>query len=233
MSLKPIWPMLAATALIAMAPSAMAEGSPQTKGANVNTAATGTKGGVASLAMAQELYLLGMANKDALMVLTAAKLAASVEVKAVTHTKETKGDALPDQAKGADAPTDAATMMTAAKMLAGEDEVIAGLIEDVAVEGSRGRVAGASSTLSQLSAGQSDVWEIPFYGDSYAEVAVLGDGDANLDLLVTDENGHTICFDVSWSDKIYCDFSPSWNGYFYVTVQNNGAMRNSYHLITN
>ena len=136
-------------------------------------------------------------------------------------------------ADGADAPVDAAAMMTSAKELAGEDEVIAGLIDDAEAEGARGRVGGASSTMSRLPAGQTDVWEIPFYGDSYAELAVVGDGDANLDVLVTDENGNTICYDVSWSDKVYCDFVPSWNGYFYVTVQNNGGSRNSYYLMTN
>jgi hypothetical protein len=74
---------------------------------------------------------------------------------------------------------------------------------------------------------------VPFYADSYAEIAVLGDGDANLDVLVTDENGNTICYDVSWSDTIYCDFIPAWNGYFTVTVQNNGKRPNSYLLMTN
>ena len=198
-----------------------------------NTTATGTKGAVATMAMAQDLYALGMANKDALTVLTAAKLAASVDVKDVDRKKETKGDAAADQADGVDAPVDAATMLASAKELAGEDEVLTGLIEDAEAEGSRGRIGGASQTLSRLPAGQTDTWEIPFYGDSYAELAVIGDGDANLDVLVTDENGNTICYDVSWSDKVYCDFVPSWNGYFYVTVQNNGGSRNSYYLVTN
>ena len=235
MPFKALVPVLATTALVALALPAFAEGTAAdpAKGPNVNTAATGTKGGVATLALAQDLYVLGMANKDALAVLTAAKLAASVDVKEVEQKKETKGEALADQPDGVDAPVDSATMMAAAKELAGEDEVIAGLIEDAEAEGARGRIGGASSTLSRLPAGQSDVWEVPFYGDSYAEVAVLGDGDANLDVLVTDESGNTICYDVSWSDKIYCDFVPSWNGYFYVTVQNNGGKRNSYYLMTN
>jgi hypothetical protein len=235
MTLNFLLPALATTAFAAFALPALAEGTTAdpAKGPNLNSAATGTKGGVATMALAQDLYTLGMSTKDALTVLTAAKLAGSVDVKEVEQKKETKGDALADQADGVDAPVDAATMMAAAKELAGEDEVIAGLIEDAMAEGARGRVGGASSTLSRLPAGQSDIWEIPFYGDSYAEVAVLGDGDANLDVLVTDENGNTICYDVSWSDKIYCDFVPSWNGYFYVTVQNNGGSRNSYYLMTN
>lgn len=243
MALKSLFPILATTAAVALAVPVMAQttatdstAAPATdaaKGPNVKSSATGTKGAVATLAMAQDLYTLGMANKDALTVLTAAKLAASVDVKEVERKKETKGDAVADQADGVDAPVDAATMMASAKELAGEDEVLTGLIEDAEAEGSRGRIGGASETLSRLPAGQTDVWEIPFYGDSYAELAVLGDGDANLDVLVTDENGNTICYDVSWSDKIYCDFVPSWNGYFYVTVQNNGGSRNSYYLMTN
>lgn len=243
MALKSLFPILATTAAVALAVPVMAQttaadstaapAADAAKGPNVKSSATGTKGAVATLAMAQDLYTLGMANKDALTVLTAAKLAASVDVKDVERKKETKGDAVADQADGVDAPVDAATMMASAKELAGEDEVLTGLIEDAEAEGSRGRIGGASETLSRLPAGQTDVWEIPFYGDSYAELAVLGDGDANLDVLVTDENGNTICYDVSWSDKIYCDFVPSWNGYFYVTVQNNGGSRNSYYLMTN
>ncbi|MBP6736419.1 MAG: hypothetical protein KA139_03220 [Rhodobacteraceae bacterium] len=229
MTTKTLFAALATTALVTLTLPVMAEN----KGPNVDTSATGTKGGVATLAMAQDLYALGMANKDALTVLTAAKLAASVEVKEVEQKKKTEGTETAGQEDGVDAPVDAATMMASAKELAGEDEVLAGLIEDAEAEGSRGRIGGASSTLSRLPAGQTDVWEVPFYGNSYAELAVVGDGDANLDVLVTDENGNTICYDVSWSDKVYCDFVPSWNGYFYVTVQNNGSRRNSYYLMTN
>ncbi len=235
MKYRSLFPVLATTALVALALPALAEGTTAdpAKAPNVNTAASGTRGGVATMAMAQDLYALGMANKDALTVLTAAKLAASVDVKEVEQKKETKGEETAGQGDGVEAPVDAAAMLAAARELAGEDEILTGLIEDVEAEGSRGRIGGASSTLSRLPAGQTDVWEIPFYGDSYAEVAVVGDGDANLDVLVTDENGNTICYDVSWSDKIYCDFVPAWNGYFYVTVQNNGGTRNSYYLMTN
>ena len=229
MTTKTLFAALATTALVGLALPVLAEN----KGPNVDTSATGTKGGVATLALAQDLYALGMANKDALTVLTAAKLAGSVDVKEVEQKKKTEGTETAGQEDGVDAPVDAATMLASAKELAGEDEVLAGLIEDAEAEGSRGRIGGASSTLSRLPAGQTDVWEVPFYGNSYAELAVVGDGDANLDVLVTDENGNTICYDVSWSDKVYCDFVPSWNGYFYVTVQNNGGKRNSYYLMTN
>ncbi|QYZ71555.1 hypothetical protein [Neotabrizicola shimadae] len=201
---------------------------------NVMVGASGTPGAVSQMELAQQLYAVGVANADALTVLTAAKLAAGVELKDTDRKKETKGDAPAEDAEGgAEAPVDAAAMLAKAKELAGEDETLVGLVEDAEAEGSRGRIGGASSTLSRLPAGMTDVWEIPFYGESYAEIGVLGDGDSNLDVLVTDENGNTICYDVSWSDKVYCDFTPAWNGYFYVTVQNTGSVRNSYYLMTN
>ena len=133
----------------------------------------------------------------------------------------------------AKAPVAADAMFAKARELAGEDEAIIGLIDDAMAEGSRGRVGGSVEWPSRLPSGQTDVWEIPFYGDSRAEVAVVGDGDTNLDIAVTDENGNVICYDVSWSDKLYCDWAPARDGYFYVTVQNLGAVQNSYSLLTN
>lgn len=202
-------------------------------GTNVDPAGTGTKGGAAQAIMAQDLYALGMAQQDALTVLTAAKLAMGVTFTDVEREKTTEGDAVAGAEDGGDAPVDAAMMLASAKQLAGEDETLVGLIEDAEAEGSRGRIGGASRTLSRLPGGQTDVWKVPFYGNSYAEVSVLGDGDSNLDVLITDENLNTICYDVSWSDKVYCDFVPAWNGYFYVTVKNTGRKRNSYYLLTN
>jgi hypothetical protein len=131
------------------------------------------------------------------------------------------------------APATADEMFATAMELAGDDEALKGIISDAAAEGNRGRIGGAVSWLSRLPAGQVDVWEVPFYGNSYVEVAVAGDGDANLDMVITDENGNVICYDVSRSDQVYCDFFPAWDGYFYVTVENTGRSRNSYYLLTN
>ena len=230
MKLKKFSIALATTAIVGLAAPVAAQ---DKTGMNVDPAGTGTRGGVAQMAMAQDLYAMGMARQDALTVLTAAKLAAGVDLADVERELETRAGTVTEEADVADAPVDAATMLASAKALAGEDEVLAGLVEDAEAEGSRGRIGGASQTLSRLSAGAVDTWKVPFYGNSYAELAVVGDGDANLDVLVSDENGNTICYDVSWSDKVYCDFVPAWNGYFVVTVENTGVKRNSYYLMTN
>lgn len=264
MTLKSLSAALATTALVALTLPALAQ---DKSGTNAGPAAEGaTAGAAATMGLAQELYAVGLAQGDAVAVLAAAKLAASVEVTeaeageldltrvslteaGVTVTPAEPADlaegalrpaakasfatASSDDDGAADAPVTAEAMFAMAKDLAGDDEALLGLIDDAMAEGSRGRIGGAVKWLSRLPAGMTDVWEIPFYGNSYAEVAIIGDGDANLDVAITDENGNVICYDVSWSDKLYCDWTPAWNGYFYVTVQNVGRKRNSYYLMTN
>lgn len=274
MSLKSLSLILATTAVAALTLPVLAQ---DKTGANVGAAVEGAAPGAAStMGLAQELYALGVAQGDAVTVLAAAKLAASVEVKsaeaaALDPAKVTFGEgvdettfrkkaapaapaapapmmndgspravskatffnAANEDEGAADAPVTADAMFAKAKELAADDEALLGLIDDAMAETGRGRIGGAVEWLSRLPAGQTDVWEIPYYGNSYAEIAVVGDGDANLDVAVTDENGNVICYDVSWSDKLYCDWTPAWDGYFYVTVQNMGGSRNSYYLMTN
>ncbi|MEP1521710.1 hypothetical protein [Ascidiaceihabitans sp.] len=96
-------------------------------------------------------------------------------------------------------------ILAAAKEFAGGDPSVVGLIEDAEAEGSRGRIGGASLTLLRLPGGKVDIFKVPFYGDRHAEIGIAGDGDSDLDLLVTDENGNTVCLDRSYSDVIYCE----------------------------
>lgn len=279
MTLKSISFALATTALVSFTLPVVAQ---DKTGSNIDPAAApGEAGGATTMGLAQDLYAVGVAQGDALTVLAAAKLAASVEMttaeaaaldpakislteadqesfrKKASGTRKAAPAAVPaapapmmndepraaakvtlfnatsEEEGAADAPVTAEAMFSKATELAAGDEVILGLIEDALAEGSRGRIGGAVQWFSRLPAGQTDVWEIPFYGNSYAEIAVVGDGDADLDVAITDENGNVFCYDVSWSDSLYCDFTPSWDGYFYVTVQNIGGMRNSYYLMTN
>lgn len=224
---------LATSALVVLSPLAMAQ---DRSGENRDTSAAAASGAVSNLALAQSVYAYGVASGDALAVLTAARLMASVEVtdaERTVETRPTEGMAQSDAEGAGEAPADVAAMIAKAKELAGDNEAILGLIADFEAEGARGRIGGPSRTLSRLRAGYTDVWTIPFYGGLLAEVAVLGDGDSDLDVIITDENGNTICVDRSYSDKIYCAWTPRWNGYFYVTVMNVGRLRNSYYILTN
>ena len=207
-------------------------------GENVQMTATDSEAGpVSKVALAQDLFAHAAETKNAVAALAAAQIMMGVELADVEREKETKAN--PDMAdvteegEGVDAPMDADAMLAAATEFAGGDPSITGLIEDAMAEGSRGRIGGASRTLSRLPAGQIDVFKVPFYGARVAELAIIGDGDADLDLLVTDENGNTICVDRSYSDKLYCAFTPRWDGYFLIAVANQGRVRNSYYILTN
>lgn len=275
MTLKSISRILVTTALVTLTLPALAQ---DQSGPNVGTAETAaTPGGPATLSLAYELYELGKAQGDALTVLTAAKLAASVKTEereaaeldaadfevagsdtqptAKTYGRKKATAAAPaspapamndaerpagkatvfssDSGEEGGAPVTATEMFALATELAGDDEALKALIADAEAESSRGAIGGAQEWKSRVTSGQVDVWEIAFAGNSYAEVAVIGDGDANLDMVITDENGNVICYDVSPSDQVYCDFVPAWDGYFYITVENAGAARNTYHLLTN
>lgn len=232
MNLKTFTTAFATTAVISLALPAFAQ---DKTGLNVDDAATGAAGGVATFGLAQDLYAMGVEMKDALMVVTAAKMAAGVELTDAELEKETSATETSnaEEADVADAPVEVATMIATAKDLAGGDETIMGLIEDVEAEGARGRIGGASRFFSRLPVNSVDRWKIPFYGQSFAEVGISGDGDAPLAVVITDEGGNRVyCNNPRW-DQFYCSFTPRWNGYFYVTVANNGRKRNSYYLLTN
>jgi len=274
MKLKAVFIAFATTALAALAFPATAQ---DRTGSNISPSdGKPPTGGVATLAIAHDLYILGIAQGDALTVLAAADLARSAEAVAMepaaldpaqitfdgdvqeglagwkapvsatpsppapikTGTarpaaKLTLFSATTADEGTATAPASAMAMFSKATELAGDDEIILGLIKEAQTEDGRGRVSGAVFWQSELAAGQTDIWEVPFYGDFPAEIAILGDGDANLYITVSDLNGNVICKDISWSDMLYCGWTPAWDSFFLVTVQNSGRARNTYYLVTN
>jgi hypothetical protein len=264
---------LATTTLVALSLPALAQ---DESGPNLGPDAEGAApGGASTMSLAQELYAMGLSQGDAVTVLAAAKMAASVDAVTAepaaldpatmtfdegetTFRKKAAPAAVPaapapmgtdgtpravakasffnatsEEDGAADAPVSADAMFARSKELTAGDDALLAVIESAMAEGPRDRIGGAVSWPSRLAAGTTDVWEVPFYGNLRAEIAVIGDGDANLDVVVTDETGNVICGDVSWSDSLYCDFTPARDGYFYVTVENLGRARNSYHLMTN
>ena len=233
MNLKRISAILATSALVAAGGIAIAQ---DKSGENVAIESAGAPGVVADFSVAQMLYQWGVANDSVVAVAAAAEMLKSVDVKDVEREVKqaaTEGADTAETGEGVDAPVDLATMLAKAKELASGDEEMLAMIDDIEAESSKGRIGGASRTLSRLPAGYNDTYQIPYYGNSFAELAVVGDGDSDLDLLVTDENGNRICYDVSGSDQLYCSWTPRWDGYFIVTVANVGRVRNSYYLLTN
>jgi hypothetical protein len=78
-----------------------------------------------------------------------------------------------------------------------------------------------------------NTYYIEFYGGEYAEVAIVGDGDTDLDLFIYDENGNFIGSGETYSDVEVVGFNPRWTGTFRVEVHNFGDVYNEFGLGTN
>ncbi len=224
---------LAAALPVAVVHFAAAE---EKSGRNLDPYASYDPESTATLALAHALYRRGLSDGDALTVLTAARLAAEVQSQPgnVTPVRTGDPDTWRDTASNEPGgPPSVAMMFDTARDLAGGDPTLGALVADAMAETSRGSLCCSMMVESRLPAGLQEYWEIKFLGNNLAEVSVIGDGSSNLDVLITDENGNIICYDVSSSDQVYCDWVPKWDGYFYVTVENTGNSRNTYYLLTN
>ena len=204
-------------------------------GPNLAAHGAGDPGGVAQLVLAHRLYQQGIDRRDAVDAMTAARLAREVKLSALMAPMTTEAvEGVPQGTKkaGAPGPVTVAGMLAAARALAGNDEILLTLLDRIEAEPLDGRIT-ATSAESTLPAGQRDRWSLAFFGVARAEVGLVGDGDSNLDLEITDDTGATVCLAAGPDDIAYCDFVPARNGTFMVTVTNLGEGENSYRLLRN
>jgi hypothetical protein len=218
--------------LIGMAGAAFAQEAPLP---NIAVQGAGQPGGVAQVALAHRLYQQGIERRDAVDVMAAARLVREVRFSTLSAQKSTEpvpgvepGEPMP----GAPGPVTVPGMLAAARALSGEDEILLTLLDRVEAEAPDGRITAARAE-SALPSGQRDVWSLTFFGGALAEIAVIGDGDGNLDLTVTDESGTPVCLALGPVDIAYCDWVPARNGAFTVTVTNPSRAENSYLLLRN
>jgi len=218
--------LLSLAVLAAVATSAVAE---QGKGPNNGEPAKPTASSVAveSLATAASLVRYGDANKDALSLITAARI-----MKQVGYSDSTAElvDVKPGPAKAANATVDA--ILARAKTYAGSRADLVALADDASTAGSRGAVNGPGRKTTVVSRGQTDVYRVRFKGGEPATLFVSGDGDSDLDLFVLDENGNQVCKDDDATDTMICRWTPKWTGQFTIRVKNLG-MANAYTIIHN
>lgn len=202
--------------------------------ANAAVAASGTPGPASRLVLAQETYRKAMATGDAVLLLSAIRLARGVTLRPPTGwTLTTTGETREAQPDTRAAPPDPASPQVIAivQALAGEDPSLRDLVYDLDAQLPHGRAATAIEAKSDLDPGRTDTWRIAFSGQVPAELGLIGDGDAPLSITVTDESGGIICVLPPALEPGLCRFTPGRNGFFAVTVANDGLVRNSYRLI--
>lgn len=126
-----------------------------------------------------------------------------------------------------------------AKGWANADPILIGLIDRKLAEaqstsaGTLGAAGGPISHRDRVLGNRTDVFTIRFVAGERARVAVLGDGDTDLDLAVEDENGRVVYSDLDMTDSCAAEWTPAWTGIFKVKIINNGSIHNQYLLLTN
>lgn len=193
-------------------------------------AATGAQrdpGAVAQFLFAQSLLDLGLARKDPAAVLAAARLAAGITPTDTDRIPDPAGDAVPATHPDAD------FMFTAARALAQEDDLLTDLAARTKAELPRLPTRSVIRSSRGIAAGAAQVYQLPFFADALAEVGLLGDGTANLDLTVATADGTPVCLDTAPGDRALCSFTPPENAGFQITVTNRSETAASYSLLTN
>ena len=121
------------------------------------------------------LYDTGVATRDPLLVLAAAKMRRGLGLSPTDRMAE---DGTPG-----DGTLDADAMLETARDLATGDEMMLGLIEDVASENTKGVVSGPVYNNARIGGGQTDTYRaVPFEGGTYAEIYVEAKGSNDLNL---------------------------------------------------
>lgn len=226
---------LTAFALCAATPSFAADTTKTGNNVDPSNRATSAQTQAVTLAaLADRLARYGDANRDAIAMIAAARMLASVGPENVKHDKQTEGGAKGGPAQAGRArDVSVSGLLARAKEYAGGRPDLLALADEAAKSGVRGASGGPKRALTEVNARTTDVFRITFRGGQPAIIAISGDGDTDLDLTVEDENGNRVCVADGPGDDEVCRWTPRWTGPFRVRVRNLGNVWNRYRLLTN
>ncbi len=178
----------------------------------------------------------GYANYSATALAEAAKILAETPVQDLDVAKQSEGGQ-----KSAEKSTlmsfEPTKLIADAKKYAGKDKVtlayISQIEKSINKSATRGAVGGPKRAASTVNARSTDRYICKFWAGELAEVAVIGDGDCDLDLYIYDENGNLIASDTDYTDQCICRWVPSWTGAFTIKIVNRGYVYSNYIIATN
>ena len=178
----------------------------------------------------------GYANYSATALAEAAKILSETKMQDLDVTKQSEGG-IESAEKSTQMSFAPAQLIEDAKKYAGKDKTtlayIASIEKSIKTSASRGAVGGPRRAASYVNARSTDTYDCKFWANELAEVAVLGDGDCDLDLYIYDENGHLIASDTDYTDQCICRWVPSWTGKFTIRIVNRGYVYSNYIIATN
>ena len=220
------------------------------KGPNTSTekGKEGASSAVAILGQAGELVQYARDNESPVAMLAAVQMLERVRVQQDSErigSKKTglqhEGERVKEGKKGeTPEPTlDPQKLLAEAKPWAKGNQQLVALLDAEAAKakpasgGTLGSTQAVKSHTDTVKARSYDDYLISFYGGDAARIAVVGDGDTDLDLIVYDQNGNEITRDDDNTAECLVSFTPKWTGPFRVRILNNGYVYSRYVLVTN
>ena len=188
-----------------------------------------------ALSVASQLAKYGYESNSAVALIEAAKIFSEIRVGELDATKEASV-AQSVTEKDKKISHDPKQLLADAKKLAGKDDIILALADQVESNmkrATRGAVGGPKAMNDRVYGKSTESYKVKFWANEKAEVCVSGDGDTDLDLYVYDENGNLIGKDDDYSDECVVRWYPKWTGTFIIKVVNRGALYNNFTIWTN
>ncbi|WP_226779634.1 hypothetical protein [Oceaniglobus trochenteri] len=188
---------------------------------------------IAATRLSAELFDLGQAQNDALLMIAAGKLRKQAEARVEVIDRAPERDG-PAPRENPMAPLTWESMLDAASDLNPDDAQMAGLIDDIRAETTKGVRSGRVESYASIRAGGTDTYRpLEFSVGVYADVYVEGSGGADINLYIRDAQGRLVCSDTDISAIAYCGWQPDTAQAYSVEVLNKGRVASAYKLMTN
>ncbi|MEI7635751.1 MAG: hypothetical protein WCJ37_00470 [Syntrophus sp. (in: bacteria)] len=191
---------------------------------------------VADLNLAAQLVKYGRAAGNPSALLVAAQIIKNTPTQDTKRDKKAEGKAAADKGTKSGAVDTPEQLLAEAKKMAeakNMDQLGVMIDNESKILASKGAVLGPGRSLERVMAGQTDIFRVAYKGGELARLAIVGDGDCDLDLFVYDQNGNFIVKSDSSGDREYVEWTPRWEGYFYLKVKNQGGVYANYWILTN
>lgn len=194
-----------------------------------------TNEAIVAFELAGQLLQYGYANESPLALLNGAEIIISINPKDLKVENEQRTGSMDNGKKSGKIEFDVKKILADAKGMMNGDKNLLALADNLEkkIGSSRGATGGASSTTATVYANSYITWNVNFVGGVRACVAVVGDGDTDLDLYIYDQNGNLIAKDDGYSDSCIVEWYPKWTGAFLIKVVNRGSVYNTFGIATN
>jgi hypothetical protein len=198
--------------------------------------------GLKLVSVAHQLAVLGYANQDPLMLITAASTLGEYPVKGDLKPDSIvleKSSVAPFKAGAKDVKLNPYVLLDDAQGMAANDSLLLAMIDRTRnnIKEKEGLPRGRKfSPLVQEyllgSEGKVKLWAT-FVANEVAEVFVMGNGSTMIDLYLYDQKGKLIGSDLKNIDNCYVSFTPQSTLQFRIEIRNSGKSDNHCLLMTN